>query len=159
MLDNRIKDVFASGNNIYAATEGGLSISTDGGANWSTSTQANGLGTGGLGSNLVRGLAVSGGTIYAGTNGGGLSVSTNGGSSWTTYTTADGLGANFLQKMYISDNTLYVATSNGGLSVAALQNSTPVPGPLPVLGAASAFGYSRRLRRRLRASSCAYLSR
>jgi len=103
---------------------------------------------------------VSGGTIYAGTNGGGLSVSTNGGTSWTTYTTADGLGADFLQKMYISDNTLYVATSNGGLSVAALSaDPNPVPGPLPVLGAASAFGYSRRLRRRLRASSCAYLSR
>jgi hypothetical protein len=31
--------------------------------------------------------------------------------------------------------------------------ATPVPGPLPLLGAAAAFGYSRRLRRRVRLST------
>jgi len=30
--------------------------------------------------------------------------------------------------------------------------STPVPGPLPVLGAAAAFGYSRKLRKRIKFS-------
>ena len=32
----------------------------------------------------------------------------------------------------------------------SLGESTPVPGPLPVAGTAAAFGFSRRLRRRIR---------
>ncbi|MFN4867130.1 MAG: hypothetical protein ACK5GZ_12540 [Cyanobium sp.] len=35
--------------------------------------------------------------------------------------------------------------STFGLTIGAVE----VPGPLPVLGAAAAFGYSRRLRRRI----------
>lgn len=33
----------------------------------------------------------------------------------------------------------------------SLRQSTPAPGPLPVMGTAAAFGFSRRLRRRIRA--------
>jgi hypothetical protein len=104
----------------------------------------------GLGNNSVRGVYASGSSIYAAT-GGGLSISTNGGTSFTNYTTANGLGSNFMRGVYASGSSIYVATE-GGLSIAQLP-STPVPGPLPVAGAATAFGFSRKLRRRLRAAA------
>jgi len=108
----------------------------------------------GLGNNSVRGVYASGSSIYAATSAGdgrgGLSISTNGGTSFTNYTTANGLGSNFMRGVYASGSSIYVATE-GGLSIAQLP-STPVPGPLPVAGAATAFGFSRKLRRRLRAA-------
>jgi ABC-type phosphate transport system substrate-binding protein len=70
--------------------------------------------------------------------------------TFTNYTTANGLGSNFMRGVYASGSSIYAATS-GGLSIAQLP-STPVPGPLPVAGAATAFGFSRKLRRRLRAA-------
>ena len=54
---------------MYAATAGGLSISTDGGATFTTYTTANGLG-----SNFVLGVYADGATVYAATNGGGLGI-------------------------------------------------------------------------------------
>jgi hypothetical protein len=97
----------------------------------------------------------SGSTIYAATFGG-LSISTDGGNSFTNYTTSDGLGSNNVVGVYASGSNIYVAT-NGGLSIAQLSDPTPsaVPGPLPLFGAASAFGFSRKLRRRLRAAATA----
>ena len=95
------------------------------------------------------GVYASGTTVYAATTNG-LSISTNGGSSYTNYTTADRLGNNFVRGVYASGNTIYAAT-DGGVSLAQL----PVPGPIPVMGAGAAFGWSRRLRRRLRHNTCA----
>ncbi len=60
--------VFAAGGSIYAATSGGLSISTNGGSSWSNYTIAQGLGT-----NSVRVAYTNSNFIYAGTTGG-LSV-------------------------------------------------------------------------------------
>lgn len=154
---NRLNDVYAIGNTIYAATganqggvTGGVSISTDGGTNWFNYTTANGLG-----SNDVRGIYVSGNSIYAATWGG-LSVSNDAGSSWYNYTTADGLSDNRTEAVYATGSTVYVATING-LSLAQLptSGSNAVPGPLPLFGIASAFSFSRRLRRRLRGSTSA----
>jgi hypothetical protein len=110
----------------------------------------------GLGNNAVRGVYASGSSIYAATNttngtAGGLSISTNNGSSWTNYTTTNGLGDNSVNGVYASGSSIYAA-NGGGLGIAQLP-STPVPGPLPVVGAAAAFGFSRKLRRRLRAAA------
>ncbi len=41
-------------------------------------------------------------------------------------------------------------TANGRRDIGAVQLTAPVPGPLPLLGIGAAFGWSRRLRRRLR---------
>ena len=61
-----VNGVYASGSTVYAATAGGLSISTDGGLSFSNKTaNANGLG-----SNSVRGVYASGSTVYAATSGG-----------------------------------------------------------------------------------------
>lgn len=58
-----------------------------------------------------------------------------------------------MQGVYASGSNIYAATE-GGLSIAQQSDPTPsaVPGPLPLFGAASAFGFSRKLRRRLRAA-------
>jgi hypothetical protein len=62
-----------------------------------------------------------------------------------------------------ASNVLISWTDNGGTNVgnsSSLQLTTnppsiiPVPGPLPLFGAAAAFGYSRRLRRRVKTASC-----
>lgn len=73
----------------------------------------------------------------------------------------------FFDTDYLTDNNLY----HNGLGFNALTNfddlngyivlsssiqpgsATPVPGPLPVMGAAAAFGFSRRLRGRIRNST------
>jgi len=55
--------VFVVGSAVYAATNGGLSISTDDGATFINKTTADGLG-----SNIVNAVSASGGIIYAGTN-------------------------------------------------------------------------------------------
>jgi hypothetical protein len=71
--ENFVRGVYANGNNVYTANEGGgVSISTNGGSTW-TSRTSNGLGT-----NFVYGIVADGGKIYAGTTGG-LSISTDGG--------------------------------------------------------------------------------
>ena len=55
---------------IYAATSGGLSISTNGGTTFTNYTTANS----GLGGGVVKGVYAVGGTVYAATQGGGLSI-------------------------------------------------------------------------------------
>ena len=53
--DDWVLDVYASGSNVYAATPGGLSISTNGGLSFTNKTTANGLGD-----NWVNGVYGSG---------------------------------------------------------------------------------------------------
>jgi hypothetical protein len=149
--DPRVLGVYASGSSIYAATMGGLIISTNNGTSWSNYTTANGLVD-----NNVRGVYASGSSIYAATYGG-LSISTNNGTSWSNYTTTSGLGEDYVRGVYASGSSIYAATT-GGLSIAQQSDPTPssVPGPLPLFGAASAFGFSRKLRRRLRAAASTF---
>jgi hypothetical protein len=93
---------------IYAATGGGLSISTDGGTTFTNYTNADN----GLGDDEVKGVYVSGSTIYAATHGG-LSISTNGGTAFTNHTTADGLGDDTVNGVYVSGQIIYAATNGG----------------------------------------------
>jgi hypothetical protein len=51
------------------------------------------------------------------------------------------------------DYTFWIQQISGDSSYQFTVQSTPTPAPLPVIGAAAAFGWSRRLRRRLRATS------
>lgn len=99
----------------------------------------------------VYGVYASGSNVYASINGGGLSFSSDGGATFTTKTQRDGLFSNIVRGVYASGSSVYAATS-GGLSIAALSAppSQSVPGPLPLAGAATAFGFARRLRRCLR---------
>jgi len=78
------------------------------------------------------------------------------GLTFTNYTTTSGLGADLVRGVYASGGNIYAATE-GGLSITQQSDPTPsaVPGPLPLFGAASAFGFSRKLLRRLRAAGTA----
>ncbi|NEU70272.1 hypothetical protein GK091_25570 [Spirosoma agri] len=106
---NPVTGVYALGSTIYAATNGGLAISTDGGNSFPVvRTTASGLGA-----NQVNAVYAQGSTVYAATNNG-LSVSTDGAQSFTNYTT--GLGNNQVRAVYVASNTIYVATP-GGLAV------------------------------------------
>ncbi|MFN8492594.1 MAG: choice-of-anchor D domain-containing protein [Caldilineaceae bacterium] len=63
--NNYVSGVYASGSTVYAATQGGLSISTDGGTSFTNKTTVNGLV-----SLTVNGVYASGSTVYAATEGG-----------------------------------------------------------------------------------------
>ena len=111
---NSVWGVYAVGLNVYAATSGGLSISTDGGANCSTRTAANA----GLGSNYLQGVYVDGSNVYAATDNG-LSISTDGGTSFDNRTVANAtLGSDFVYGVYVDGSNVYAAT-DGGLSISA----------------------------------------
>jgi hypothetical protein len=123
---NSVRGVYVSGSTVYAATDGGLSISTDGGASFTNKTTADGLG-----SNDVHGVHASGSMVYAATEGG-LSISTNGGVFFANRTTADGLGHNRVLGVHASGSNVYAAT-NGGLSIstdggASFANKTTTDG-------------------------------
>ena len=108
---NNVISVFVSGGKIYAATDGGLSISSDGGATFINKTTGDGLG-----SNTIFDVYVSGDTVFAATSNG-LSISTNGGNTFiANKTTVDGLGDNQINNIAVSGNMVYAATM-GGLGV------------------------------------------
>jgi hypothetical protein len=107
---------------VYAATAGGLSISTDGGLRFVNRTVANGLG-----SNLVRSVYVTNALVYAATAGG-LSISTDGGLSFINKTTLDGLAGNSVKSAFASGGRIYAALG-AGLSVARTSISGKVGMP------------------------------
>ncbi len=114
---NSVNGVFADDDAIYAATIGGLSISTDGGNAFINKTTSDGLGA-----NSVLGVYVSGGTVYAAT-GNGLSISNDGGNSFTNKTIDDGLGGYTVYRVFANGGTIYAAT-DGGLSISTDGGST-----------------------------------
>jgi hypothetical protein len=65
-------------------------------------------------------------------------------------------GFNSGASFYIQRNSFDIATFRVGDSYAGIANFTynavPVPGPLPILGVAASFGYSRKLRKRIKSS-------
>ena len=107
---NIVNEVFVLGTTVYAATNLGLSISTNGGTSFTNKTTEDGLG-----SDIVYGVYAAGSTVYAATSNG-LSISTNGGTSSTNKTTANGLGSNVVTDVFAVGTTVYAATT-GGLSI------------------------------------------
>ena len=135
-----VNGVYAQGSTIYAATQSGLSVSTNNGTNWTNYITGSGLG-----SNTVYGVYAAGSTIYAATFGG-LSVSTNNGTNWTNYTTGSGLGSNTVRGVYAAGSTIYAAT-NGGLSVGVVAVPEPSTYAMALAGLACG-GYLVRRRRK-----------
>jgi outer membrane protein OmpA-like peptidoglycan-associated protein len=102
--------VFVDGSTVYVGTyggtDGGLRISTDGGATFTTKTTVDGLGNNGVGD-----VYAVGSTIYAATNEG-FSISTNGGTLFTN-TRLSGLGDWIVYDVYAVGSTIYAATASG----------------------------------------------
>ena len=118
---NHVIGVYADGNRIYAATAGGLSISSDGGASWINYNQAS---NNGLVSSFFSRVYAAGSSIYA--SGGGVAISKDAGASWKQYSStngfgifAPGLGNLSTTGIYADSGKIYAATYGGGLSVSS----------------------------------------
>jgi hypothetical protein len=123
LTTSNVYGVYADGSNIYAATNGGLSISNDGGSTFTNRTTDDGLGD-----NQVYGVYVDDNKIYAATAGG-LSISSDGGSTFTNRTMNHGLGSAFVLGVYADGSNIYAATayglsisSNGGIGFTNFTN-------------------------------------
>ena len=122
--NNVVLGVFAEDDTVYAATEGGLAISTDGGATFTNYDDTNS----GIGGNNVFGVFAVGATVYAATSNdyggvGGLSISTDGGATFTNYTTTNGLRSNVVRGVHVVGSTIYAAT-DAGLSISTNGGTT-----------------------------------
>ena len=53
-------------------------------------------------------------------------------------------------KLWIED--YWSSYTTGNVNIDAIKNTFQTPGPLPVLGAGAAFGFSRKLRSRIKAA-------
>jgi hypothetical protein len=115
IASDTVYKVYTSGSTIYAATNAGLSKSTNGGVSWTTYTTSNGLGSNTVYDVFITVVSVKGTlirttTIYAATSGG-LSKSTNGGTSWTNYTTSNGLLSNTVNAVFVHISTFLEVTT------------------------------------------------
>ncbi len=113
--NNRVRSIFVDGENVYLGTDGGISISTDGGATFVNRTTADGLPH-----NTVYSVFGNGTEVYAGTVGG-FAVSTDGGVTFTSQIATDGLGSIVINDIYVvgstCEKTIYAATDGNGLGV------------------------------------------
>ena len=98
--------LIANDSNVFAGTYNGVLISSDNGKTW---TPAN---TGLPDTSTVLTFAMSGNTIFAGTNGNGIFFSSNNGKSWTAFNS--GLPSNInVQSMTVSVDNIFAGTNNG----------------------------------------------
>lgn len=109
---NRINDVFAVGNTVYAATDGGLSISTDGGQTFVNRTTANGLPN-----NKINVVAVVGNTVYAGMDDG-VARSVDGGANFVRILTSNAYSSGTsipVKAIDALDKSVYVTAAGNGV--------------------------------------------
>lgn len=102
-LDTR--NVFVSGDTIYAGTTDGLAISSDGGLTWVLRTISDGLG-----SNIIKEVFAFGDSLFAATNDG-LSISRDRGKSWVTKNV--GLASQYVNGVFVAKLGIFAATSRG----------------------------------------------
>ncbi|WP_143594050.1 hypothetical protein [Synechococcus sp. BO 8801] len=82
-------------------------------------------------------------------------VSSNGNPAPVDYLFAAGVTSLNVEDIFLATGNSAVSTANNFFSQRPGGGPEPVPGPLPILGAGMAFGLSRRLRSRIKASSTA----
>jgi uncharacterized protein (TIGR03437 family) len=146
-LPNKYTTAIAiSGTNVFVGAvndprsggaQGGVWRSTNAGQNW---TEVNN----GLSSRNINALLVTGGKLYAATDGGGVFVSSNNGDSWTAVNT--GLTALEISSLTVVGTNLFAATTSSGIFRASLSTSTlswtavntGLPSTLPVFALAAA---------------------
>jgi hypothetical protein len=80
----------------------------------------------------------------------GTITSTNGSPVALTNLTDQTLSTIYVRDIFAYNSGTVVNSLSNNFKI--IPNATPVPGPLPVIGAAMAFGYSRKLRTRIKAS-------
>jgi photosystem II stability/assembly factor-like uncharacterized protein len=116
-----VLSIVAMGNNVFAGTQNGVYVTTNGGTSWTSASN-------GLTSEDVYTLAVSGSNLLAGT-GNGVFVSTNNGSTWTS--SSSGLTFTRVNVLLNTGGTVYAgaahflfkSTDNGGSWTEATSDS------------------------------------
>jgi hypothetical protein len=117
-----ITDIVVRHNGLdwYVATNGGLSISHDGGLSFRTDTMNDGLVT-----NAINAVAVSDdGEIIATASNEGLSVSTNGGLTFTAKDLAQEGDVDYVSDVAIAGHTIYAVLYNTSVKVSSDQGQT-----------------------------------
>jgi hypothetical protein len=109
-----------------------------------TAYSITGLSSLGGASNLFQWDVSSASSIL--TNSGGISFSFDNGEGLNIYSNLGGF--NVINQLTTTFSGLDGVITSSSLNPVAAPE--PVPGPLPLLGAAAAFGWSRRMRRRLK---------
>lgn len=99
-----ISNIAVYGSNIYAATSGGLFVTTNNGTNWN-------LLYSGITNFNVLSVAVSGNKIFIGTDGSGVFRSTDNGLNWIKVN--NGLTDLKIYSIAVSGNTVFAGTDNG----------------------------------------------
>jgi len=107
---NTVQGIFA-GANIDAATNGGLSISTDGGNTWTQYTTANTSPA--LPSNNILAVFDDGTNTYAATDNGLAEAPDGTPTGWTVYNVSNGLPSSLVQGVFASSGQIYAATAAG----------------------------------------------
>ena len=122
----------------------GIAYSIDNGSNWLTGgiNTSISLPSGGLSSNILSGSPINTGPAWGSNFRVRFTVptlTTSNGAQLSVRVTSNGAGSlNTQTRLFTST----VTPSTG----------TPIPGPLPILGAGTAFGFSRTLRKRIKAA-------
>ena len=95
------------GTNLFAGTSNGVFLTTNNGTSWTSV---------GLSNISVNALAVSGTSLFAGTDGSGIFVSTNSGTSWSSIN--NGLTNYYIKALAVKGTNLFLGTysaSSGGV--------------------------------------------
>lgn len=123
--DNYVSKIAVSGTTIFAATNAGISKSTDSGATF-TNTNT----TTPLGYNVVTALAFAGTNVFIGYYGGtAIAFSADTGATYTSKTTSHGLGTTAVRSVRIFNDKVYYCTYDGlavsPVVVTTFTNTTP----------------------------------
>jgi ligand-binding sensor domain-containing protein len=112
LYGGQINSLLPTGVNLYAATNGGVFLSTNNGASWTTRST-------GLPPNAyVKTLVANGTSLFAGTSGNGVFRSINNGTSWLAVNT--GLPANkWVYSLAVSGSKLFASLQSEGVFVSA----------------------------------------
>lgn len=105
-----ILSLAASGPNVYAGTYAGVYVTSNNGFSWAS--QNNGLPSNGL-NVYARSIAISGSTMFLGTDAHGIYYSSNGGVNWTSAST--GLPTVAWYSLAISGSNVFAGNTSGNI--------------------------------------------
>ena len=107
LCDNGVNALTLDGNNLWIATQSGVSRFDTKAGKWQTLTPADGLPD-----DVVWSVVVDGADIWFGTNRGAVKYSHDE-NRWTTYTTDDGLINNIVTSISVDEKYIFLATPGG----------------------------------------------
>lgn len=118
LATSNVQAIYVDDSGVYAGTDEGLSISTDGLNSFRPINTARS----GLSSSNITAITAIGSTLFVGTDNG-LNISTDGGNSFTSKKTTEGLASNRIRHLFVDGTTLYVGTE-GGLNITTNNGTT-----------------------------------